>query len=124
MRLFSVRGHLSIADCVEESLTTCFFSQEISIRFEKHRPISLGIVSQTPLLSAYSSARANSLKTHGFSSSTYLTLHPAERRDVMLFHVDSGLFLVLLRTLNQTDLTPYKFHGKVSQWLSCAELLN
>ena len=45
-------------------------------------------------------------QTHGFLSSTYLTLHPAERRDVMLFHVDSGLFLALLRTLNQTDTPP------------------
>ncbi|KAK2549216.1 hypothetical protein P5673_030452, partial [Acropora cervicornis] len=82
----------------------------ISIQFEKHRPVSLGVVSQTPLLSAYP-GRANSLKTHGFLSSTYLTLHLAERRDVMLFHVDSGLFLALLMTLNQTDLAPYKFHG-------------
>ena len=64
-------------------MTTCFFfSQKTSIQFEKHRPVSLRVVSQTPLLSAYP-ARANSLKTHGFLSSTYLTLHPAERRDVM-----------------------------------------
>ena len=68
------------------------------------------VISQTPLLSAYR-AKMNSSKTHGFSSSTYLTLHPAERRDVMLFYVDFGLVLALLRTLNQTDLTPYKFHG-------------
>ncbi|KAK2557341.1 hypothetical protein P5673_020446, partial [Acropora cervicornis] len=44
-------------------------------------------------------------------SSNYLTLHPAERRDFLLFHVDSGLFLGWLMTLNQTDLPPYKFHG-------------
>ena len=61
-------------------------------------------------MSAYP-ARANSLKTHGFLSSTYLTLHPAERRDVMPFDVDSGLFLALLMTLSQTDLSRYKFHG-------------
>ena len=61
-------------------------------------------------MSAYP-ARANSLKTHGFLSSTYLTLHPAERRDVMPFDVDSGLFLALLMTLSQTDLSHYKFHG-------------
>ena len=82
-----------------------FLSQWISVQYEKHRPISLGLISQTPLLSAYP-ARANSLKTHGFLSSTYLTLHPAERTDVILFHVDSGLFLALLMTLNQTDLPP------------------
>ena len=76
----------------------------------QHRPVSRGVVSQTPLLSDYR-ARANSLKIHGFLSSTYLTLHPAESRDVMLFHVGSGLFLALLRTLNQTDFAPYKFHG-------------
>ena len=61
------------------------------------------------MLSAYP-ARANSLKTHGFLSTAYLTLHPAERRDVIPFHVDSGLFLALLMTLNQTDLSRYKFH--------------
>ena len=73
------------------------------------------------MLSAYH-ARANSLKTHGFLSSTYLTLHPAARRDVMLFHVDSGLFLALLMTLNQTDLSPYKSYlsgsGAQSYWTS------
>ena len=69
----------------------------------RNRPVSLWLISQTPLMSAYP-ARANSLKTRGFLSSTYLTLHPAERRDVILFHVDSGLFLALLMTLNQTDL--------------------
>ena len=46
------------------------------------------------------------MKTHGFLSGTYLTLHPAERRDVMPFHVDSGLFLALFMTLSQTDLPP------------------
>ena len=103
VRLFSIRGDLSIGEGVEEGLTTCFFSQETSIQFKKHRPVSLGVVS--PLLSAYH-ARAISLKTHGFLSNTYLTLYPAERRDVMLFHVDSGLLLALLMTLNQTDLPP------------------
>ena len=77
VRLFSIRGDLSIAEGVEEGLTTCFFSQETSIQFKKHRPVSLGVVSQTPLLSAYH-ARAISLKTHGFLSNTYLTLYPAE----------------------------------------------
>ena len=33
-------------------------------------------------------------------SRTYLTLHPAEGRDVMPFDVDSGLFLALLMTLS------------------------
>ena len=69
--------------------------------------------SRPPLLSAYP-ARANSLKTHGFSSRTYLTLHPAERRGVMLLHVDSGFFLALLMTLNQTDISP-ECHGKLVQ---------
>ena len=94
VRQSSIRGHLSIPEGVEESLTNWFFQ----------RPISLGVVSQTPLLSAYP-ARANSLKTHGFLSSTYLTLRPAERRHAMLFHVDSGLFLQMPITLNQTDLS-------------------
>ena len=109
MRLFFVRGYVSIAVGVKESFTTWFFSQYTSIQFGKHRPLSLRVISQTPLLSAYR-VKTNSSKTHGFSSSTYLTLHPAERRDVMLFFVDFGLVLALLRTLNQTDLTPYKFH--------------
>ena len=97
VRLLSVGGHLSTTKGVEECATT-WFLQSVDL-FEKHRPVSLWVVSQTPLLSAYP-ARANSLKTHGFFSSTYLTLHPAERRDVMLFHVDSGLSLALLMTLN------------------------
>ena len=29
----------------------------------------------------------------------------------MPFHVDSGLFLALLMTLNQTDLSRFKFRG-------------
>ena len=82
-----------------------FLSQSISVKYEKHRPVSLWLISQTSLMSAYP-ARANSLKTHGFLSSTYLTLHPAERTDVTLFHVDSGWFLALLMTLHQTDLPP------------------
>ncbi|KAK2554932.1 hypothetical protein P5673_023618 [Acropora cervicornis] len=92
-----------------------------SIQFEKHRPVSLGVVFQTPLLSAYP-ARANALKTHGFLSSTYLTLHHAERRDVMLFHVDSGLFLALPMTMNQTDLS-LECHGKLVQRLCAPEPL-
>ena len=51
------------------------------------------------------------MKSHGFLSSTYLTLHPAERRDVMPFDVDCGLFLALLMTLSETDLSRYKFHA-------------
>ena len=109
MRLFFVRGYVSIAEGVKESFTTWFFSVSRPQFSLGNRPLSLRVVSQTPLLSAYC-AKTNSSKTHGFSSSTYLTLHPAERRDVMLFYVDSGLVLALLRILNQTDLPPYKFH--------------
>ena len=109
--LFSVRGHLSIAEGVEESLTTWFFFSVSRPQFSlRNRPVSLAVVSQTPLLSAYP-ATANSLKTLGFLSSTYLTLHPAEGRDVLPFHVDSGSFMALLKTLSQTDLSRYKVHG-------------
>jgi len=56
-------------------------------------------------------AGGNSLRAHGFLSGAWLALRPAGRGDVVVCHVDSGLFLALLMTLNQTDLSRYKFHG-------------
>ena len=103
---------------LKKALQPGFFSQWTSIQFGKHRPLSLRVVSQTPLLSAYR-AKTNSSKPHGFSSSTNLALHPAERRDVMLFYVDFGLVLALLMTLNQTESPLINFMEAISVAQAC-----